>query len=204
MPSVNNVGHTAQYLADMQKIAAAIDPGKIDRIVLLLRDLRTRGGRLFCLGVGGGAAYASHAVSDFRKIAGIESYSPSDNVAELTARINDEGWQTAYADWLRGSRLNSKDVLFVFSVGGGSLEKDISVNLVRSLQLAKEVGATIAGIVGRDGGYTAEVGDEVVVVPTVSPTTVTAHTEAFQAVLWHAIMSHPGLQVNAMKWESEA
>jgi D-sedoheptulose 7-phosphate isomerase len=195
--------HTAQYLADVGKIAAAIDPGQIDRIVHLLREVRDHGGRLFCIGVGGGAAYASHAVSDFRKIAEIESYSPGDNIPELTARINDDGWETAYANWLRGSHFNSKDALFVFSVGGGSPEKNISVILVKSLELARQVGAKIVGIVGRDGGYTAQVGDEVIVVPTFSPDTLTAHTEAFQAVLWHGIVSHPDLKINAMKWESE-
>jgi D-sedoheptulose 7-phosphate isomerase len=195
--------HAARYLADIGKIASGIDPGQIDRIVVLLREVRRNGGRLFCLGVGGGAAYASHAVSDFRKIAGIECYSPSDNIPELTARINDDGWQTAYANWLCGSRLNAKDALFVFSVGGGSEEKNISVSLVKSLQLAKQAGAKVVGIVGRDGGYTAQVGDEVIVVPTLSADTVTAYTESFQSVLWHCIVSHPDLKMNAMKWESE-
>jgi D-sedoheptulose 7-phosphate isomerase len=181
--------HAARYLADIGKIASGIDPGQIDRIVVLLREVRRNGGRLFCLGVGGGAAYASHAVSDFRKIAGIECYSPSDNIPELTARINDDGWQTAYANWLCGSRLNAKDALFVFSVGGGSEEKNISVSLVKSLQLAKQAGA--------------KVGDEVIVVPTLSADTVTAYTESFQSVLWHCIVSHPDLKMNAMKWESE-
>jgi len=171
--------------------------------VQLLCEVRKRAGRVFFLGVGGGASQAGHAVNDLRKIGGIESYSPSDNVAELTARINDDGWETAYANWLRGSHLNDKDAVFVFSVGGGSVEKQISVNLVSCLKLAKQAGARIAGIVGRDGGYTAQVGDEVIVIPTLSQEMVTAHTEAFQAVIWHGIVSHPDLRVNEMKWESE-
>ncbi len=195
--------YTVRYLAEVEKVAAGIDPGKIDRIVLLLRKIRDNRGRMFFVGVGGGAGHASHAVSDFRKIAGIESYAPSDNVSELTARINDDGWEMAYADWLRGSHLNAADGLFVFSVGGGNVEKNISVTLVNALKLAKEAGAKIFGIVGRDGGYTAAVGDEVIVIPTQSPDTVTALTEAFQAVLWHGIASHPDLKLNEMKWESE-
>jgi len=195
--------HTGRYLAEVQRIAASIDPGKIDRIVDLLLKVRDRGGRVFFLGAGGGAGNASHAVSDFRKIAEIECYTPSDNSSELTARINDEGWETAYANWLRGSRLNSKDAVFVFSVGGGSAESKISVNLIPSLQLAKDTGAKIVGIVGRDGGYCAQVGDEVVVLSGISAGAVTALTEAFQSVLWHCIVSHPKLKVNEMKWESE-
>ena len=196
-------GYSARYLAGAEKIAARIKPAAIDRIVQLLCDVRNRGGRVFFLGVGGGASQASHAVNDLRKIGGIESYSPSDNVAELTARINDDGWETAYANWLRGSRLNDKDAVFVFSVGGGSVEKQISVNLVNCLKLAKEAGTQIAGIVGRDGGYTAQLGEEVIVIPTISPEMVTAHTEAFQAVIWHGIVSHPNLRMNEMKWEAE-
>jgi D-sedoheptulose 7-phosphate isomerase len=196
-------GYSARYLAGAEKIAARIKPAAIDRIVQLLCDVRNRGGRVFFLGVGGGASQASHAVNDLRKIGGIESYSPSDNVAELTARINDDGWETAYANWLRGSRLNDKDAVFVFSVGGGSVEKQISVNLVNCLKLAKEAGTRIAGIVGRDGGYTAQLGEEVIVIPTISPEMVTAHTEAFQAVIWHGIVSHPNLRMNEMKWEAE-
>lgn len=195
-------GYTGRYLAEAAKIVAGIDPEQVDRVVNIVRDVRETGGRVFFLGVGGGAGNASHAVGDFRKIAAIECYSPSDNICELTARINDDGWETAYANWLRGSRLSAKDAVFVFSVGGGSMEKSISVNLVASLRLAKEAGARIVGIVGRDGGYTAQVGDEVIVIPAVSADTVTAHTEAFQSVLWHCIVTHPNLKVNEMKWES--
>jgi D-sedoheptulose 7-phosphate isomerase len=194
--------YTQRYLREVQQIAAGIDPICIDQMVELLVETRQKGGRLFFIGVGGGAGHAGHAVNDFRKIAGIESYAPTDNVSELTARINDDGWDTSYANWLRGSKLRANDCLFVFSVGGGNLEKNISTNIVRSLKLAKEVGAKILGVVGRDGGYTAQVADRCVVVPTVSPDTVTAHAEAFQAVVWHLIVSHPNLKKNEMKWES--
>ncbi len=183
-------------------ILRQLDGEAIQRTVELIVQLRQRGGRLFFLGVGGGAANASHAVNDFRKIAGIEAYTPTDNAAELTARVNDEGWDTAYANWLRGSRLNSKDMVFVFSVGGGNPEHNISNNLVKALQYAREVGATICGVVGRDGGFTARVADAFVLVPVVSPETITAHTEAFQAIVWHMIVSHPALKVAEMKWES--
>jgi len=195
--------YTANYLADIAKISSAIDPAKIDRIVGLFRQVRENGGRVFLIGVGGGAAYASHAVNDFRKLADIEAYTPSDNVAELTARINDDGWDTAYANWLSGSRLNARDAVFVFSVGGGDAERNISPNIVLCLQLAKQVGARIAGIVGRDGGYTAQVGDEVLIVPTLSPRMATPYTEALQAVLWHCIVTHPELILHQPKWESQ-
>jgi D-sedoheptulose 7-phosphate isomerase len=195
--------YTADYLADVAKISATIDPAKIDSIVRLLSQVRDVGGRVFFIGVGGGAAYASHAVNDFRKLAGMEAYTPTDNVAELTARINDEGWETAYANWLSGSRLNAKDAVFVFSVGGGDAQRNISSNIVHCLQLARQAGARIAGIVGRDGGFTAQVGDEVLIVPTLSPKMVTAHTEAFQAVLWHCIVNHPELILHEPKWESQ-
>jgi D-sedoheptulose 7-phosphate isomerase len=194
--------YTLRYFSEVQKIAAGIDPVKVDQMVDLLIATREKGGRLFFLGVGGSAGNAGHAVNDFRKIAGIESYAPTDNVSELTARVNDDGWDTSFANWLRGSRLKANDVLFVFSVGGGNLEKNISANIVQSLKLAKEVGAKVLGVVGRDGGYTAQVGDAVVIVPTISADTVTAHAEAFQAVVWHAIVSHPQLKKNEMKWES--
>ncbi|MGA2456130.1 MAG: SIS domain-containing protein [Terriglobales bacterium] len=194
--------YTQRYLQEVQRIAALIDPIRIDRMVELLTETRQHGGRLFFIGVGGGAGHAGHAVNDFRKIAGIESYAPTDNVSELTARINDDGWDTSYANWLRGSRLRANDCLFVFSVGGGNLEKNISANIVQSLKLAKEVGAKVLGVVGRDGGYTAQVADGCIVVPTLSPDTVTAHAEAFQAVVWHLIVSHPNLKENEMKWES--
>jgi D-sedoheptulose 7-phosphate isomerase len=166
--------------------------------------LRERGGRLFFLGVGGSAGNCSHAVNDFRKIVGIEAYAPTDNVSELTARTNDEGWHTIFREWLAISRLDADDAVFVFSVGGGNLEKNISPNLVGALQLAKEVGARILGVVGRDGGYTAKVGDVVVIVPTVNPDNVTPHSEAFQAVVWHLLVSHPALKARRTKWESTA
>ena len=164
--------------------------------------MRRRGGRIFFLGVGGSAANASHAVNDFRKIAGVESYAPTDNVSELTARINDDGWDTVFANWLLGSRIGSGDAVFVFSVGGGNLEKNVSPNLVRALELAKKVGAKVIGVVGRDGGYTAKVADACVVVPVINPGTITPHTEAFHAVVWHLIVTHPELKANEMKWES--
>jgi D-sedoheptulose 7-phosphate isomerase len=196
------MGYTSRYLHEVHEIAARLDHRDIDRLVEALVELRRRGGRLFILGVGGGAGNATHAVNDFRKIAGIEAYAPTDNVSELTARVNDDGWETVFVNWLRGSRLEARDMVFVFSVGGGDLERNISPNLVRALEYAQEVGATIAGIVGRDGGYTRKVADACVVVPTVNPATVTAHTEAFQAVVWHLLVSHPSLQAAPMKWES--
>ena len=168
----------------------------------LLASVRERGGRLFVLGVGGSAANASHAVNDFRKIAGLECYAPTDNVSELTARTNDEGWSTVFAEWLKGSRLNDKDALLILSVGGGNLEKNVSPNLVAALQLAKERGASVLGIVGRDGGYTAKVADVAIVIPTVNPNNTTPHSEAFQAVVWHLFVSHPKLKVAQTKWES--
>src|ERR1700746_3301243 len=191
-----------QYIQEAIKILKSIDQPRIQSMLDLLVQLRARGGRLFFLGVGGGAGHASHAVNDFRKIAGIEAYTPSDNVSELTARINDEGWETAYAQWLRGSRLGSNDMVFVFSVGGGDVERNISGNVVRALHYAREVGATICGVVGRDGGYTAKVADACVVVPVVNGQSVTPHTEAFQAIVWHLLVSHPALKVAEMKWES--
>ena len=194
--------YTAQYLREVSEIAGLLDLREIDRMVGLLADLRRRGGRLFILGVGGGAGHASHAVNDFRKIAGIEAYAPTDNVSELTARVNDDGWETVFVNWLKGSRLGARDMVFVFSVGGGDLERNISPNLVRALQYAREIGARICGIVGRDGGYTRTVADACMVVPTVNPATVTPHTEAFQAVIWHLLVSHPSLQAAPMKWES--
>ena len=194
--------YTARYLGEAAEIAVSIDQMAVDRTVEILSALREQGGRLFFVGVGGGAGNAGHAVNDFRKIAGIESYAPTDNVSELTARINDDGWESSFARWLEGSRLRAGDVVFVFSVGGGDLEKNISANIVQALQLAQRVGARIVGIVGRDGGYTAKVADAAVVIPTVSADTVTPHTEAFQAVVWHLIVSHPALKRHEMKWES--
>lgn len=183
-------------------LAGRLDPAAIDRMIALFWDTRERGGRVFFLGVGGGAGHAGHAVNDFRKIAGIECYAPTDNVSELTARINDDGWENCYASWLEGSHLSSRDAVFVFSVGGGNVERRISMNLVASLELARSVGAKILGVVGRDGGYTAQVADACLVIPTIAPGTVTPHTEEFQAVIWHLIVSHPLLRTHEMKWES--
>jgi D-sedoheptulose 7-phosphate isomerase len=196
------LSYTTSYLADAARILSLLDVVAIERIAGLLAVLRDRGGRLFFLGVGGGAGHASHAVNDFRKIAGIEAYAPSDNVSELTARVNDDGWETSYVNWLKVSRLRRGDMVFVFSVGGGNLQLNVSANLVHSLQYARQVGATICGVVGRDGGYTAQVADACVIVPTVNPGTVTPHVEGFQAVVWHLLVSHPAVQVAAMKWES--
>ena len=189
-------------MEEVSQIASEINKDAIDKMVYLLNNIRNKHGRLFFLGVGGGAGNASHAVNDFRKICEIECYTPSDNVSELTARVNDDGWDTAYVNWLKGSNLIENDMLFVFSVGGGNLEKGISVNIVNSLQFAKEVGAKICGVVGRDGGYTARVSDACVVIPTVNNETITPHTEGFQAVVWHLLVSHPELQKYEMKWES--
>lgn len=196
------VSYTSDYLGEAGQILGGFDVGAIEKMAALLAALRQQGGRLFILGVGGGAGHASHAVNDFRKIAGIEAYAPTDNVSELTARINDDGWESVFANWLKGSRLKSDDVVLVFSVGGGDLERNISPNLVRALEYAREVGATICGVVGRDGGYTARVADVCVIIPTVNPRTVTPHTEAFQAVIWHLLVSHPALQAALTKWES--
>lgn len=195
---------TQQFLAEAVEIIHKFDTAAIDKAVEALATIRARGGRLFILGVGGSAANAAHAVNDFRKIAGIETYSPTDNVSELTARTNDEGWETVFVEWLRGSRLNADDGILVFSVGGGDLERNVSPNLVRAVQHAKKVGATVCGIVGRDGGYTAKVADACVIVPTVNSAHVTPHAEAFQAVVWHLFVTHPALKVAATKWESTA
>ena len=194
--------YARQYIEEAAEILQQIDTEAIERAVDLLVALRERGGRLFVVGVGGGAGHASHAVNDFRKICGIESYAPTDNVSELTARINDDGWDTSFANWLRGSRLSERDMVFVFSVGGGDLERNISANLVRALEEAKRVSATICGVVGRNGGYTAQVADECVLIPVVNPSAITPHTEAFQAVVWHLMVSHPKLRFSEMKWES--
>ncbi|MFH1227539.1 MAG: SIS domain-containing protein [Planctomycetota bacterium] len=191
-----------KFLADASQIISKMDKKPIEKSVQVLIDVRKNGGRLFILGVGGGAGNASHAVNDFRKIAGIESYAPTDNVSELTARVNDDGWHTVFVNWLRGSRLTANDCLLVFSVGGGNAEKNISANLVEALKFAKQKGAKVIGIVGRDGGYTAQVADACVIVPTVNNDTVTPHTEAFQGVVWHLIVTHPALKSFEMKWES--
>jgi len=196
------MSYATDYLSEVSQILSRLDVETIERMVNLLATLRERRGRLFVLGVGGGAGHASHAVCDFRKIAGIEAYTPADNVSELTARVNDDGWESVFVNWLKGSRLSATDMVFVFSVGGGDLERNISPNLVRALQYARETGAAICGVVGRGGGYTAQVADACVVIPTVNPQTVTPHTESFQALIWHLLVSHPALQVSAMKWES--
>jgi D-sedoheptulose 7-phosphate isomerase len=195
------MGYVEAYLQQAAEIAGKIDQSTVERIVAGLIDLRERGGRLFILGVGGSAANCSHAVNDFRKLCGIETYTPVDNVSELTARTNDEGWDTVFAAWLRTSRANNKDAVLVFSVGGGDVERNVSANIVRALDEAKLRQLKIYGVVGRDGGYTKKVGDEVVVVPTVDPKTVTPHTEAFQAVVWHCLVSHPNLAIQEAKWE---
>ena len=192
----------AQFLAEAAQVAARIDHAAVTSLVDLLADTRDGGGRLFVLGVGGSAGNASHAVNDFRKISGFEAYAPTDNVSELTARINDEGWDTAFANWLKVSRLGPRDCVLVFSVGGGDLVRKVSINLVRALEHAKTVGARIGAIVGRDGGFTATVADACVIIPTVSAERVTAHAEAFQAVVWHMLVAHPRLQVAPMRWES--
>jgi len=194
--------YTLRYLDEVQRIASILDPACIEKMIDILVETRANQGRVFFLGVGGSAANAGHAVNDFRKIAGIECYAPTDNVAELTARTNDDGWDTSFANYLRGSRLREGDAIFVFSVGGGNVESNISVNIVRSLQLAREVGAKVLGIVGRDGGYTAKVADAVVIIPTLSEESVTPHAEAFQGTVWHLIVSHPRIKQNEMKWES--
>jgi D-sedoheptulose 7-phosphate isomerase len=196
------MNYTRQHLDEAIAIIQKLDEAAIERVVESLRAVRDRGGRLFILGVGGSAANASHAVNDFRKICGFEAYAPTDNVSELTARTNDEGWASVFVEWLKGSRLNRIDALLVFSVGGGNLEKNVSPNLVSALQLAKEVGATVLGVVGRDGGYTAKVADACVIIPTVNAGSVTPHSEAFQAVLWHLFVSHPRLKIQQTKWES--
>ena len=192
--------HVRTYFQEVQKVAQEIDVDAIEKLAGELKALRERGGRLFFLGVGGSAGNCGHAVNDFRKLCGIEAYAPTDNVSELTARTNDEGWDTVFAAWLRTSRAGNKDAVFVFSVGGGNLEKNVSPNIVAALKEAKERGTKIFGVVGRDGGYTKKVGDCVVVVPTVDASRVTPHTEAFQAVVWHCLVSHPGLQQIATKW----
>lgn len=197
------MSHLRAYLSEARTILERLDVQAIEKLVELLCALRGRGGRLFVLGVGGSAANASHAVNDFRKLAGIEAYAPTDNVAELTARVNDEGWASTFTEWLKVSRLTRDDLVLVLSVGGGDRERNISPNLVLALEYARDTGATICGIVGRDGGYTAKVADACVIVPTVNPRTVTPHTESFQALIWHMLVSHPALQATPTKWESQ-
>ncbi len=193
---------TKDFLAEVQQVTAQLDEAAIEKAAEELAAIRERGGRLFILGVGGSAGNASHAVNDFRKICGFEAYAPTDNVSELTARTNDDGWPSIFSEWLKGSRINAKDGLLIFSVGGGNLEKNVSPNLVNAIQLAKRAGASVVGIVGRDGGYTAKEATAAVIVPTVNPAHVTPHSEAFQAVIWHLFVSHPKLKVTQTKWES--
>ncbi|NQT81091.1 MAG: SIS domain-containing protein [Candidatus Aminicenantes bacterium] len=190
------------YFSEVSKIAELIDKDKISKIIIKLQKIKKNKGRLFFLGVGGGAANASHAVNDFRKICGFEAYTPLDNISELSARVNDEGWESIFVNWLKGSQLCEKDGVFIFSVGGGNKEKNISTNLVEALKYAKKARAKIFGIVGRDGGYTAKVADVCIIIPPVNSETITPHTESFQAVVWHLIVSHPEIKESEMKWES--
>jgi D-sedoheptulose 7-phosphate isomerase len=196
------MSYSTQHIGEAISILGQLNLETLEKMVTLLATTRERGGRLFILGVGGSAGNASHAVNDFRKICGFEAYAPTDNVSELTARTNDEGWSTVFAEWLRGSHLRKEDALLVLSVGGGNLEKNVSPNLVEAVKLAKERGATVLGIVGKDGGYTAQVADACCIVPTVNPATITPHSEAFQAVVWHLFVSHPALKLKETKWES--
>jgi D-sedoheptulose 7-phosphate isomerase len=196
------MSYAIQHLKETAEILSKLNPADCENCVVELRATRERGGRLFILGVGGSAANASHAVNDFRKIGGFEAYAPTDNVSELTARVNDESWESVFVNWLKGSRLNKNDCIVVFSVGGGDLEKNISPNLVRAVQFAKEIGAAVVGIVGRENGYTAKVADACVIIPIVNPNHITPHSEAFQAVVWHLFVSHPSLKAAQTKWES--
>jgi D-sedoheptulose 7-phosphate isomerase len=202
LPSFVVSSYSVQHLSETAQIVSQLQPAILEKMAELLVDVRERRGRLFFLGVGGSAANASHAVNDFRKIAGFECYAPTDNVSELTARTNDAGWASVFVEWLRGSRLRKEDAIIVFSVGGGNLEKNVSPNLVSALKFAKEVGAAVLGVVGRDGGYTAKVADACCVIPTVNPQNVTPHSEAFQGVVWHLLVSHPKLKIGQTKWES--
>ena len=198
------MSHAEQYLQEASEIIRRLDTAAIETMAALLARVKSDGGRLFFLGVGGSAANCSHAVNDFRKIAGVECYAPTDNVAELTARTNDEGWKSVFAEWLKVSKLSARDALFIMSVGGGDVERNISSNLVCAIQLAKTVGAKVTGIVGRDGGFTARSADACVIIPAVNAHTITPHTEAFQALILHLLVSHPLLQENQTKWESVA
>lgn len=196
------MNYSQQHINEAISILNSLNVESIEKMADLLARIKLEKGRIFFLGVGGSAGNCSHAVNDFRKIVGIESYAPTDNVSELTARVNDEGWSTIFVEWLKTSRLTEKDALFILSVGGGNLEKNISPNLVEALKYAKSVGAAVTGVVGRDGGYTAQVADVCVIIPTVNPETITPHSEAFQAVVWHLLVSHPKLKANETKWES--
>lgn len=195
--------HSKKYLEQTSTISNLLDPDLIEKMVHEITNIRANGGRLFFIGSGGGAGHASHAVNDFRKITNLECYTPTDNVSELTARINDDGWDTSYANWLKVSKFNSKDGIFVFSVGGGSIDKNISMNLVKCIELAKDIGASILGVAGKDGGYLNQTSDLVCVIPTIEDSLITPHTEGWQAVVWHLIVSHPMLLENEMKWESQ-
>jgi len=196
------MSYAAQHMKEAAEIIQKMDLNAIEKVADLLAIVKAEGGRIFFLGVGGSAGNCSHAVNDFRKIVGIECYAPTDNVSELTARTNDDGWASVFVEWLKVSKLLAKDALFIFSVGGGNLEKNISPNLVEAIKLAKTVGAKVTGVVGRDGGYTAQAADACVIIPTVNPETITPHSEAFQAVVWHLLVSHPKLKANQTKWES--
>jgi len=196
------MSYALQHLKEASEIIEKIDVAAIEKMADLLATVKAEGGRIFFLGVGGSAGNCSHAVNDFRKIVGIECYAPTDNVSELTARTNDDGWASVFVEWLKVSKLIAKDALFIFSVGGGNLEKNISPNLIEAIKLAKTVGAKVTSVVGRDGGYTAQAADACVIIPTVNPDTITPHSEAFQAVVWHLLVSHPKLKVNQTKWES--
>ncbi len=198
------MSYARTHLDEARRVLDGLDAQAIERVADVLASVRERGGRLFFLGVGGSAANCSHAVNDFRKIAGFEAYAPTDNVSELTARTNDEGWASVFVEWLRGSRLRREDAVFVFSVGGGDLERNVSPNLVSALRLAREIGASVVGVVGRDGGFTARVADACVLVPTVNPANVTPHAEAFQALVWHLLVSHPKLKQAPTRWETAA
>lgn len=194
--------YITQYLEESKKIIDLIDRKNIEGIIKIILEVKNNNGRLFFLGVGGSAANASHAVNDFRKIAGIESYTPTDNVSELTARTNDDGWESVFVNWLKCNKINKNDCIFVFSVGGGNKEKNISVNLIHALDYAREKGSKIVGVVGKDGGYTAKVADFCVIIPVVNDESITPHSEAFQGIVWHMIVSHPDIKTNQMKWES--
>ena len=196
------MSYAEMYLKEAAEIIRKLDTTAIERVASLLMRVKADGGRVFFLGVGGSAANCSHAVNDFRKIVGLECYAPTDNVAELTARTNDEGWESVFAAWLKVSKLSARDAVFILSVGGGDVERNISANLVRAIQLAREVGAKVTGVVGRDGGFTARAADACIIVPTVNSATITPHTEAFQALIWHLLVSHPLLKQNPTKWEA--
>jgi len=199
---LNNRDYINKYLKEVTEITESIDKSEIEKMVEVISSVKKNDGRIFFLGVGGSAGNASHAVNDFRKIAGIECYSPTDNVSELTARVNDDGWDSSFVNWLMGSRLNAKDCLFIFSVGGGNIEKNVSVNLVNAIKYGKQTGSSVIGIVGKDGGYTATVADACVIIPTVNPETITPHSESFQATIWHLLVTHPAVKSFDMKWES--